>query len=418
MALSLASRFKNAVNAFLNTREWNYYGGQGTTYGFRSPSFGYGDRTIATVLYNRLAADAASLTIQHVRLDAEGRYKDVIKDGLNNCLTLDANLDQTGKAFMLDAVFTMLSEGVVALAPIDTDKDPELGSFDVLSLRVGTVVEWYPHHVKLSVYNENTGMRDELIMNKKYVPIIQNPFYSIMNEPNSTLKRLLRKLSLLDVMDERIGNGKLDLIIQLPYIVRGETKHKQADARKKEIEDQLINSPYGIAYIDGTEHITQLNRPVENAFVSQVEYLTNSFYSQSGVSKAILDGTASEDEMENYYARVIEPIVSAFVEEMSRKFLTPTARSQGQSIMYFRDPFKLVPVGTVADMADKFIRSQILTPNEFRQIVGRKPSSDPRADELRNPNLNQSNQEIQPTVKQDQDNEEEQTIERRNQNGL
>lgn len=395
MALSIASRFKDAFNIFMHPdRNWRlegpgYYGGRP---GHHFSSYG-NDKSIATVLYNRIAMDASTIDIQHVRLDDENRFLDVIDSELNNCLTLDANIDQTGRALIQDAVLSMLDEGVVAIVPIDTDKDPKRGSFDVLSLRVCKIVEWYPNDIRVEAYDDRSGRSEEIIVSKETTAIIENPFYSVINRPNSTMKRLIRKLSLLDQLDERIASGKLDIIIQLPYMIKGESRKKQAEMRRKSIEEQLIGSQYGIAYIDASEHITQLNRPAENAFLTQVENLTNMVYNQLGMSKEILDGTASESTMQNYYTRTVEPIIAAITEEMKRKFLTKTARTQGQSIKAFRDPFKLVPVSTVAEMADKFIRNQILTPNEFRQIIGRKPSSDPKADELRNPNIAQSKDE-------------------------
>lgn len=391
MALSIASRFKNAFNIFMHPdRNWRP---EGPSYGMRPdhrfPSYG-NDRSIATVLYNRIAMDAATIDIQHVRLDNEKRFLEVIDSELNNCLTLDANIDQTGRALIQDAVLSMLDEGVIAIIPIDTDENPKEGSFDVLSLRVGRIVEWYPMHIRVEAYDERNGRSEEMIVSKETTAIVENPFYSVINRPNSTMKRLICKLRMLDLLDERIASGKLDIIIQLPYMIKGESKKKRAEMRRQSIEDQLVGGKYGIAYIDASEHITQLNRPAENAFVAQVENLTNMVYNQLGMSKEILDGTADENAMQNYYTRTVEPIVAAITDEMKRKFLTKTARTQGQSIEAFRDPFKLVPVSTVAEMADKFIRNQILTPNEFRQIVGRKPSNDPVADELRNPNLARS----------------------------
>lgn len=388
MALAIASRFKNAFNVFMHPdRTWRSDGPAYSTRPDRSYFSYSNDKSIATVLYNRIAMDAAIIDIQHVRLDDEKRFVEVIDSELNNCLTLDANIDQTGRALIQDSVLSMLDEGVVAIVPIDTDEDPEKGSFDVLSLRVGKIVEWYPMDVRVEVYDERNGRSEEIIVSKETTAIIENPFYSVINRPNSTMKRLIRKLSLLDLLDERIASGKLDIIIQLPYMIKGESRKKQAEMRRQSIEEQLVGGKYGIAYIDASEHITQLNRPAENAFVTQVENLTNMVYNQLGMSKEILDGTADENTMQNYQVRTVEPIVAAITDEMKRKFLTKTARTQGQSIEAFRDPFKLVPVSTVAEMADKFIRNQILTPNEFRQIIGRKPSTDPKADELRNPNI-------------------------------
>lgn len=397
MALSIASRFKKVFNLFTNrdsVKDYEYYG---SSYSYRpdrnSMSFG-SDKSIITALYTRIAVDSAAMDIRHVRLDENDRYKEDMDSGLNNCLTLDANIDQTGSQFIEDVVFSMLDEGCVAIVPVDTDSDPDGGTFDILTMRVGKIVEWYPRYVKVSLYNDLTGNKQEVKVKKENTAIIENPFYPVFNEPNSNLKRLKRKLALLDLLDERIGSGKLDLIIQLPYTVRNDVKKQQAVNRRKEIEDQLVGSQYGIAYIDGTEHITQLNRPVENSFISQVENLTNRVYSEMGVSKEILDGTADENVMQNYYTRLLEPILSVITDEMKRKFLTKTARTQKQSIMFFRDPLKLIPVSEVAKIADTFTRNEILSSNEIRQLIGRKPSDDPRADELRNKNLNQSNQEI------------------------
>lgn len=394
MAVSIASRFKNAFNIFMHPdRNFRPEGpGYSTRPDRHFVSYG-NDKSIATVLYNRIAMDAASVDIQHVRLDEENRFLEVIDSELNNCLTLSANIDQTGRALIQDVVLSMLDEGVVALAPIDTDENPKKDSFDVLSLRVGKIVEWYPTDVRVEVYDERRGIHEELVFSKEHTAIIENPFYSVINRSNSTMKRLIRKLSLLDLLDERIASGKLDLIIQLPYMVKGESRRNQAEMRRQAIEEQLVGGKYGIAYIDASEHITQLNRPAENAFTAQVKDLTDMVYNQLGMSREILDGTADEKTMQNYYTRTVEPIVAALTDEMKRKFLTKTARTQGQSIMAFRDPFKLAPVSAVAEMADKFIRNQILTPNEFRQIVGRKPSKDPKADELRNPNISQSTEE-------------------------
>lgn len=397
MALPITSRFKKAFNIFFNRdREKEYDDYYGSSYGYRPDhrpvSFGT-DKSIITALYNRIAVDGSSIEIRHVRLDENDRYKEDMDSGLNNCLTLDANIDQTGQQFMQDVILSMLDEGYIAIVPIDTDEDPNEGSFDVLTMRVGKIVEWYPQHVKVLVYNEITGNKEEVKLKKSNTAIIENPFYAVFNEPNSNLKRLKRKLALLDLLDERIGSGKLDLIIQLPYVTKNEVKRQQAINRRKEIEEQLTGSQYGIAYIDGTEHITQLNRPVENSFVSQVESLTNMVYAQMGMSKEILDGTADQNTMQNYFTRVLEPILSIIADEMKRKFLTKTARTQKQSIMFFRDPLKLIPVSEVASIADTFTRNEILSSNEIRQLIGRKPSSDPKADELRNKNLNQSNEE-------------------------
>lgn len=395
MALSIAARFKNAFNVFM--RPYDSWRPNGPSYSTRPdrnfPAYGHAD-SIATVLYNRIAMDAAAIDIQHVRLDNENRFLEVINSELNNCLTLDANIDQTGRALIQDAVISMLDEGVIAIVPVDADSDPKKGSFDVLSLRVGQIVEWYPMDVRVKLYDERNGRSEEIVVSKETTAIVENPFYSVINRPNSTMKRLIRKLTLLDLLDERIASGKLDIIIQLPYMIKGESRRQQAEMRRKSIEEQLVGGKYGIAYIDSSEHITQLNRPAENAFVTQVENLTNMVYNQLGMSKEILDGSADENTMQNYQVRTVEPIVAAITDEMRRKFLTKTARTQGQSIEAFRDPFRLVPVSAVAEMADKFIRNQILTPNEFRQIIGRKPSMDAKADELRNPNISQTAEEL------------------------
>ena len=397
---SFGSRLKHAWNAFTSNRDPT---GSGTTFMLGSSSSTRIDRprltrgnerSIVNSVYNRIAMDVASLSINHVRLDESDRFSSVIKSGLNTCLTLDANKDQTGRAFIQDVVLSMLDEGSVAIVPVDTSIDPRIsGSYDIESLRVARILEWYPDHVRLRLYNDRTGLKEEITLPKKTVAIIENPLYAVMNEDNSTMRRLIRKLNLLDVVDEQSGSGKLDLIIQLPYIVKGATRRQQAEDRRQQIEDQLANSKYGVAYADGTERITQLNRPVENNLLKQVEYLTNMLYGQLGISQAVMDGTADEKQMLNYNNRTIEPIISAIVDEMRRKFLTKTARSQGQSIMFFRDPFKLVPVENVAEIADKFTRNEIMTSNEFRQVIGMKPSDDPKADELRNANISAPNEE-------------------------
>lgn len=354
------------------------------------------ERSIVTSIYNRIATDVAAIPIRHIRTDQNGRYRETIKSKLNYCLNSEANLDQTGRAFMQDAVMSMFDEGVVALVPIETDINPTTsGSFDIYTIRTGKIIQWYPEHIKVSLYNERTGRREELTLPKSMCAIVENPFYAIMNEPNSTYQRLIRKLALLDSIDEQAGAGKLDLIIQLPYVVKTEARRQQAEIRRKDIEMQLAGSKYGIAYTDGTEKITQLNRPLENNLLKQIEYLTSTLYSQLGFSEEILNGTADEKTMLNYNNRIIEPILSAFVNEMSRKFLTKTARSQGQTLMFFQDPFKLVPINNIADIADKFTRNEILSSNELRQIIGFLPVDDARADELRNKNINQSNAELE-----------------------
>lgn len=347
------------------------------------------ERSIVTAVINRIAIDVAAVNIQHVRVDQNGRYKDTVPSGLNNCLNLEANLDQTGRAFVTDIVMSMLDEGVVAAVPVEASLNPRFSSsYDILKMRVGRIVEWYPQAVKVRVYNEETGRREDLVILKRQVAIMENPLYAVMNEPNSTLQRLIRKLNLLDVVDEQSGAGKLDLIIQLPYVVKTESRRLQAEKRRKDIEDQLAGSKYGIAYTDGTEKIQQLNRPVDNQLMSQIEYLTSMLYGQLGITDEIIKGTADDKTMLNYFNRTIEPILSAITDEFKRKFLTKTARSQGQSIMFFRDPFKLVSVDQVAEIADKFTRNEIASTNEMRSVIGWKPVDDPRADELRNKNLN------------------------------
>lgn len=387
-------------------RGWNAFRNRDPTYNFQNigeasyyrpdrPRFTRGnERSIVTSVYNRIALDVSNINIQHVRLDGNGRFTSVIESDLNNCLSLDANIDQTGRAFIQDAVMSMLDEGCVALIPVVTDVDPEdSSSYKIFSMRTGKIIEWRPDEVKIQAYNDLTGRREEIVLQKSAVAIVENPLYAVINEPNSTMQRLIRKLNLMDVTDEQTASGKLDLIIQLPYVIKTEARQKQAEDRRKSIEMQLASSKYGIAYTDGTEHITQLNRSVENNLMKQVEYLTNMLYSQLGITQAILDGTADEQSMLNYYSRTIEPIVSAITDEMKRKFLSKTARSQGQSIMFFRDPFKLVPVNNIAEIADKFTRNEIMTSNEFRQIIGMKPSDDPKADKLWNSNISHPEEE-------------------------
>lgn len=390
MEMSFGSRLKHAWNAFTGNIQMNYRDlGMGYSYRADRPRMSRGnERSIVTSVYNRIALDVAALNIQHVRLDENGRFLSVIDDGLNNCLTLEANVDQTARSFVQDVVISMFDEGSVAIVPVDTTTDPNVsGSYDIQSLRVGQILDWYPQHIRARVYNEQTGRKEDVVVPKSAVAIIENPLYAVINEPNSTMQRLIRKLNLLDVIDEQSGSGKLDLIIQLPYVIKTEARRQQAENRRKDIENQLSGSKYGIAYTDGTEHITQLNRSVNNNLMSQIEYLTSMLYSQLGITQSILDGTADEKTMLNYNNRTIEPIISAIVDEMKRKFLTKTARSQHQSISFFRDPFKLVPVNDIAEIADKFTRNEIMTSNEIRQVVGMKPSEDPRADELRNKNL-------------------------------
>ena len=392
MEMSFGSRLKHAWNAFTGNIQMNYRD-LGMSYSYRAdrPRMSRGnERSIVTSVYNRIALDVAALNVQHVRLDENGRFLSVIDDGLNNCLTLEANVDQTARSFIQDVVISMFDEGSVAIVPVDTTTDPNVsGSYDIQSLRVGHILDWYPQYIRTRVYNEQTGRKEDIVVPKSAVAIIENPLYAVINEPNSTMQRLIRKLNLLDVIDEQSGSGKLDLIIQLPYVIKTEARRQQAENRRKDIESQLSGSKYGIAYTDGTEHITQLNRSVNNNLMSQIEYLTSMLYSQLGITQSILDGTADEKTMLNYNNRTIEPIISAIVDEMKRKFLTKTARSQRQSISFFRDPFKLVPVNEIAEIADKFTRNEIMTSNEIRQVVGMKPSDDPRADELRNKNLSE-----------------------------
>lgn len=390
--MGVLDRLRHGWNAFMN-RDPTYRQDLGPSYYYRPdrPRFTRGnERSIVTSVYNRIALDVSAISIQHVRLDENGRFLSTIDSDLNKCLTLDANIDQTGRAFLQDAVMSMLDEGCVALVPVETDVDPnDTDSYKIFSIRTGKIVEWRPQHVKVRVYDERTGRKEDITISKSSVAIVENPLYAVINEPNSTMQRLIRKLSLLDVTDEQTASGKLDLIIQLPYIIKTEARRQQAEQRRKDIEMQLAGSKYGIAYTDGTEHITQLNRSVENNLMKQVEYLTSMLYSQLGITQTILDGTADEKTMINYYTRTIEPIVSSIVDEMKRKFLTKTARSQRQSIEFFRDLFKLVPVNDIAEIADKFTRNEILTSNEIRQIVGMKPSDDPKADELINSNISQ-----------------------------
>lgn len=418
--MPLLDRLRHAWNVFKNKDPTAYDFGPAYSYRPDRVRFTQGsERSIITSVYNRIAMDAAAISIRHVRLDENGRFLEEISSGLNNCLTLEANIDQTGRGFTQDIVQSMLDEGCVAIVPVEIGlakgRDTvRHGSPDVLSLRTGRVLDWFPEHVRVSVYNEKTGRREEIILPKKLVAIVENPFYAVMNEPNSTMQRLKRKLAMLDVVDEKTSSGKLDLIIQLPYIIKSEARRKQAEARRKDIETQLAEGKYGIAYTDGTERITQLNRPVENNLMKQIEYLTNLLFSQLGITQAILDGTADEATMLNYYNRTIEPILSAIADEMRRKFLTKTARSQRQTIAFYRDPFKLVPVSTIGEIADKFTRNEIMSSNEIRQVIGMKPSSDPRADELRNKNLSAAAEDqTMPTAQEDDNMIEKET----NQNG-
>ena len=396
MEVTFGSRLKHAWNAFLGNefRNYQYSLGPSSSYRPDRPIFSRGnERSIITSVYNRIALDAASVSIQHVRLDDDERFTEVIHSDLNNCLSLEANLDQTGRAFVQDVVMSMLDEGCVAIVPTDTDIDPETGSYKIEKLRAGKVLEWYPKYVKVRCYNEERGEKQDIILPKNTVAIVENPFFAVMNEPNSTMQRLVRKLNILDAIDEQSGSGKLNLIIQLPYVIKTEQRRQQAEKRRKDIEEQLAGSKYGVAYTDGTEHVVQLNRPIDNNLMTQIEYLTSMLYSQLGITQGILDGTADDRTKLNYDNRTIEPILSAIVDEMRRKFLTKTARSQKQSILFFRDPFRLVPINDIAEIADKMTRNEIMTSNEIRQKIGMKPSKDPKADELRNSNLSAPKEE-------------------------
>lgn len=392
--MGFIDRLQHGWNAFVKNRDPTDYKeslGEGYYYRPDRPRFTKrNERTIITSVYNRIALDVAAINIKHCRLDENDRFSSVIDSSLNSCLNIEANLDQTGRAFIQDIVMSMLDEGCVAIVPTDTSiNSKNTSSFDILSMRTGKIIEWYPSSVKVRVYNENTGQKEDILLPKRTVAIIENPLFAVINEPNSTMQRLIRKLSILDSIDEQSGSGKLDLIIQLPYVIKTEARRKQAEERRTEIERQLSGSKYGIAYTDGTERITQLNRSVENNLMKQIEYLTSMLYSQLGITQTILDGTADDKTMLNYYSRTIEPIISAIVDEMKRKFLSKTARSQKQTILFFRDPFKLVPVNDIAEIADKFTRNEIMTSNEIRQIVGMKPSDDPKADKLINSNIAQ-----------------------------
>ena len=408
MDQSLGARLRQAWNVFFN-KDPAGTSRSGIGY-FQRPDhvrFNRGtERTIVTSVYNRIAMDAAAVNLRHIRLDDNNRFLEVIESGLNNCLSLESNIDQTGRAFIQDVVMSMLDEGVVAVVPVDTTLNPRVtNSYDILSMRTAKILEWYPSDIKIQIYNERTGNKEEIIIPKSTAAIIENPLYAVINESNSTMQRLIRKMNLLDVVDEQSGSGKLDLIIQLPYVVKSEGRRQQAELRRKDIENQLAGSKYGIAYIDGTEHVTQLNRPAENNLMSQVEYLTNMLYSQLGITQAVLDGSADEQTMLNYFNRTVEPILSAIVDEMKRKFLTKTARSQKQSIAFFRDPFRLVPINQISEIADKFTRNEILSSNEVRQIVGMKPSNDPKADELRNKNLSAPNEQNDNSTEEENQNE-------------
>lgn len=395
--MKILDTIQHGWNAFVMNKDpttrYTNYGTVGTYYRPDRPRFTYGnERSIISSVYNRISLDAAAVSFQHVKLDDNKRFTKTIDSKLNRCLTLGANVDQTGRAFIQDIVLSLLDEGCVAIVPVDTTLNPELsGGYDITTMRTGKIIEWYPEHIKVNVYNEKTGNREDVTLGKKTVAIIENPFYSVMNEPNSTLKRLVRKINLLDVIDEQNGSGKFNMIIQLPYVINTERRREQAEKRRADVEEQLTTSKYGIAYTDGTEKVTQLNRPLDNSLMGQIEYLTSMLYSQLGLTQAIMDGTADDKAMLNYYNRTIEPILSAIADEMRRKFLTDTGRTQGQSIMFFRDPFKLVPVNDIAEIADKFTRNEIMTSNEIRQVMGMVPSKDPQADELRNKNIAQPN---------------------------
>ena len=402
METSFISRLKSGWNAFRNRDPTGVYTQNiGPSYSYRQDRnrFSRGnERSIIVSVYNRIAMDAAAISMKHVQLDKNGRFSSEVNSGLNNCMNLEANIDQTGRAYMQDLVQSMLDEGVVADIPVETDKDPNLTeSYQIRSMRTGKILDWYPRHVKVRVYNEETGQKEDIVLPKKNIGIIENPLYAVMNEPSSTMQRLIRKLNLLDAIDEQSGSGKLDLIIQLPYSVKSELRKKQADQRREDIIEQL-KGPFGIAYTDGTEKVIQLNRPIENNLMKQIEYLTSQLYSQLGITQTIMDGTADDKTMLNYYNRTIEPIVAAIADERKRKFLSKTARTQGQSIMFFRDPFKLVPVNDLAEIADKLTRNEIATSNEMRQVIGWKPSDDPKADELRNSNISQAKQDIGTSV--------------------
>lgn len=406
--MGLTDRLQHAWNAFVTNSDPTRmnYSYTGSSYSVRPDRVRFSrgnERSIVTSVYNRIALDVAAINIYHCRLDEDNRFTEIIDSGLNNCLNLEANLDQTGRAFIQDIVASMFDEGCVAIVPTDTSLDPrKTTSYDIHKMRTGKILDWYPAHVRVRLYNERTGEKEDILLPKSMVGIIENPLYAVINEPNSTMQRLIRKLNLLDSIDEQSGSGKLDLIIQLPYVIKSDARRAQAEARRKDIENQLSGSKFGIAYTDGTERVTQLNRPIENNLMKQIEYLTSMLYSQLGITQTILDGSADEKTMLNYYSRTIEPIVSAIVDEMKRKFLTKTARSQKQSIVFFRDPFKLVPVNDLAEIADKFTRNEIMTSNEIRQIVGLKPSSDPKADQLVNSNLNHPEKNQPPVSETDE----------------
>ena len=418
--MNILDRLQHGWNAFMNKDPTYRYGG-GMTYSYRPDRVrfsGGNEKSIVTAVYNRIAIDAASIDIKHVRLDDDERYVETIKSNLNECLNLEANIDQSGRAFLQDVYMSLMDEGCIAICPTVTSIKPnDSGSYDIYEMRTGKIVEWAPDKVRVLLYNDKKGHKEELWFPKRTVAIVENPLYAVMNERSSTLQRLIRKMNLLDAIDEQSSSGKLDLIIQLPYQIRSELRRKQADERRKDIEDQLLNSKYGIAYIDGTEHVTQLNRPVENNLMKQVEYLTSMLYSQLGITQAILDGTADEQAMLNYYHRTIDPIVSAVVDEFKRKFLTKTARTQNHSIVYFRDPFTLVTVNSLAEIGDKFTRNEIMTSNEMRQVIGMKPSKDPKADRLENGNIKYTRDAVNPDYELIDESSETDLTEGENQNG-
>ena len=413
--MKITDRLKHAWNAFANrdpTNDYSYnnaYGTYGSSYRPDRPRLSKGnERSIATSVLNRIAMDAASINVNHVKIDQNGRFLSYVDSGLNNCLSVEANKDQTGRAFIQDVVLSMLDEGCVAIVPVDTNVDvTKSNSVSIETLRTGNILEWYPDHVLVSVYNDRRGINEEIRLPKNKIGIVENPLYAVINEHNSTLQRLIRKLVLLDSIDNQSSSGKLDMIIQLPYVIKTEARRREAEKRKRDVEEQLNNSKYGIAYIDGTEKVTQLNRSVENNLMSQIEYLTSMLYSQLGITTSVLDGTADEKTMLNYYNRTVEPILSAIVEEMKRKFLTKTARTQGQSIIFMRDPFKLLPLDNLAEIADKFTRNEIASANEIRQVIGMQPSENPKADELRNSNMPQFGEDEVEEVEEDEVEEDE-----------
>lgn len=410
MEINIGSRIKKAWNAFFNRDPTSDYRISGIGYSYRPDRARLrrgGERSIVNSIYNRIALDASSYAIEHVKVDSDGKFLSQINSPLNDCLNLSANKDQIGRAFRHDVFLSCMDEGCVAVVPVDASSDPDItDSYKIYSMRVGEILEWKPDHVKVRLYNDKTGNKEDLWFPKRWVAVVENPFYLVMNEPNSTMSRLIRKLSLLDIVDEQVSSGKLDVIIQVPYTIKSPAKQKFANERREELERQMAASKYGIGYIDSTEHVIQLNRPVENNLLKQIEYLTNQVLSELGMTTEILNGTADEKIMQNYYTRIVEPFLDYFVDAMRRSFLSPTARSQGQSIMYFRDPFKLMPISSISDVANSLKRNEIVTTNEFRQAIGMKPSKDEKADELRNSNMPETtntgnSKETQPTVKEE-----------------